>query len=70
MNREDETSHDRQVRLKAGLKRIDADDDYDVSSWEADFLETCIRGFTAGRYLSSRQIDVAKRMIDKYEGRK
>lgn len=66
--REEETSHQRMSRIKAALKEIDNSEDIDVTTWEANFLETCLRGYTAGRYLSERQIEVAERMIEKYLG--
>ncbi len=59
-------SHGRQADLKAALVKIDNDDAIDVTEWEAGFLETCIRGFTAGRFLSERQIEVAEKMVAKY----
>lgn len=65
---EEEDSHERMSRIKAALKEIDNSEDIEVSIWEANFLETCIRGYTAGRYLSERQIEVAERMIEKYLG--
>ncbi len=66
--REEEDSHERMSRIKASLKEIDNSEDIEVTTWEANFLETCIRGYTAGRYLSERQIDVAEKLIDKYLG--
>lgn len=69
-SREEEDSHERMSRLKAGLKEIDNSEDIDVTPWEANFLETCLRGYSTGRYLSERQIPVAEKMIEKYLGGK
>lgn len=46
------------------LKRIDADEDLEVTDFEADFLDTIIRSHQ--EYLSPKQRAVAKRMVDEY----
>ena len=38
----------------------------DVTSWEAGFLESCLRQLQAGRALSQKQIEVLNRMSDQY----
>ena len=38
----------------------------DVTSWEAGFLESCLRQLQAGRALSQKQIEVLNRMYDQY----
>jgi len=55
-----ETSNDELVQ---SLKEIDERDDIDVTSWEADFLDTVINQWPP---LSSKQRDVACLMIDQY----
>lgn len=38
----------------------------DVTSWEAGFLESCLKQLQAGRALSQKQIEVLNRMSDQY----
>lgn len=38
----------------------------DVTSWEADFLDSCLKQLKAGRALSQKQIEVLNRMSDQY----
>lgn len=68
-SRANEDSHDRQKRIRESLNQIDNDDDIDVTTWEAGFLESVIRGDQTGKYLSERQILVAESMIEKYLGK-
>lgn len=63
----EEDSHERQRRVKDALKEIDAAD-HDVTTWEANFLESVLAGGgrSGGAYLSERQLESAERMITKY----
>lgn len=38
----------------------------DVTSWEAGFLESCLKQLQVGRALSQKQIEVLNRMSDQY----
>lgn len=56
---------DEQLELFRELHEID-DADHDVSEWEAEFLASVLRQEVQKRALSDRQVEVARKMIDKY----
>ena len=52
------------LELIERLKEIDESDDIEVTSWEAEFLESMVYGGVAR--MSTKQRAVARRMIDQY----
>lgn len=50
----------------AQAQALDGMEDVDVTSWEADFLDSVLKQLKAGRPLSQKQIDVLNRMSDQY----
>lgn len=51
--------------LVDGLRRIDEDEDIEVTDWEADFLDS-VKKMPKPRVLSPKQRAVAEKMIDRY----
>ena len=45
---------------------LDRMEDVDVTSWEAEFLDSVLKQLRAGRALSQKQIDVLNRMSSQY----
>ena len=45
---------------------LDHMEDVDVTSWEAEFLDSVLKQLRAGRALSQKQIDVLNRMSNQY----
>ena len=45
---------------------LDHMEDVDVTSWEAEFLDSVLKQLRAGRALSQKQIDVLNRMSSQY----
>lgn len=55
------------VEIREELKIIDANEDVDVSSWEADFIEHVV--FKYAGTLSDKQRHKAEQLIEKYRGK-
>lgn len=51
-------------QLRAALRKIDEDDSVDVTSWEANFIESVVYRYNGP--LSPKQRDVAEKIIEKY----
>jgi len=55
-------------RLLGRLADVDEDDMVTVTAWEAEFIESVLHKRPAHVPLTSRQEDVIRRILDKYEG--
>ena len=51
--------------IVADLRRIDEDDDIDVTDWEADFLDS-VKKMAKPRVLSPKQRAAAEKMVETY----
>lgn len=55
-----------QAELFKSLRRLDAADEVELSSWECNFLESCLRLADRNQSMSDRQKTAAQQLLEKY----
>lgn len=68
MNPFDDVERAASAAIASQLAQVKALDEMEteVTSWEANFLDSCLKQLGAGRALSQKQIEVLNRMSDQY----
>jgi hypothetical protein len=48
------------------LDNLDQPDEFELTNWEADFLDSILKQNSLGRTLSDKQAETIRRLADKY----
>jgi hypothetical protein len=48
------------------LDNLDQPDEFELTNWEADFLDSMLKQNSLGRTLSDKQAETIRNLVDKY----